>query len=1138
MFDEFVEHSAIPPSDQPFVSPSVARYDQVSYEGFEQSPFSDDDEQRPPGVVEPIETGYISTQPTSSQPNPIFTLGHVQITLPSTLIHLRVASNILIMALHPFTLIIIDLARPTDLITIELPVSKPNKTSSNPSAGQITVENIWPDDEGRHLLVGCSNGEVWYLSNLPVVASNSSGPSGNAGTAGSGTGSTTTGWKKPKTPLKSLKSQRIISVAWSSNARSSSNNIAKDCLIGTQSGQIHYLSLQPSEDLFKSQERESAVVYSFSSGEKIEGVRWGLSKSRKKGWVVALCDGKGWIFEGALREQASSSSGKWAEDFLRGFKDSGPKEFPASQTFIKSLPTSSSFSSSLQLILAPPLTPTNLSNVQTLTWFSPNGVYTASLNPSLPLLTAPDLIPFPTTSGESAGIPIGFASTDFHWLFLWKDRIGAVSRLSGALVWEEGVFVKPGEKPIGLASDLNSKTNWLYTTGSIFEVVVEAEDRDVWKIKLQQSDFESGLKFATTPAQKNVILSAQADSLFDQGRFHQAAAKYAACTKSFEEVVLKFVDAEERDALRYYLGSVLDGLKKSDLTQRLMLATWLVEMYLSKCNTLEDVVAAEIASQDPESLKLEKTIVEDELKQFLLDYQEAFDRKTTYDLFLSHGRTDLYIHFATIVRDYARVVEYWILEEEWVKAIEMLNRQNSPELYYRFSAVLMHNAPKETVDSWLRQSSLDPQRLIPALLQQQHRRRDPMSTNHAIRYLHHVIFNNGNVDPTVHNLLVTFHCSDANTDDGPLLRFLSTCPDDPVTERPYYDLDYALRLCMAHSRIQPCVLIYSKMGLYESSVDLALEKGDLELAKVNADKVLEDDVLRKKLWLKIAKYVVQDKQDINAAMRFLESTDLLKIEDVLPFFPDFVVIDEFKDEICSALESCGARVQALKMEMDEVTQSAELIKRDISNLQHRSLTVEPDETCSYCQLLLVTRPFYVFPCRHTFHADCLIKQIKEYAPASTLRRIVHLQSSLVKSSASPSAELTSSSNTLSFNPGGARTLLSSAYAGSSLTALNPFAGAGDKLRELIVPDALAFAMGGSGNENGASGSRKTQGGGGKGRKDGENGPLGSGKGRQEKIKEELDELLAGSCVLCDAAVVQVDAPFVAEGEKEEHAWAL
>jgi hypothetical protein len=171
----------------------------------------------------------------------------------------------------------------------------------------------------------------------------------------------------------------------------------------------------------------------------------------------------------------------------------------------------------------------------------------------------------------------------------------------------------------------------------------------------------------------------------------------------------------------------------------------------------------------------------------------------------------------------------------------------------------MRHRPKETVNSWLRQPSLSPKRLIPALLQH-----PKGQTREAIRYLSHVVFNLQSTDTTIHNLLLTFYATDQSkgNDDSALLQFLSTVPDDPVTERPYYDLDYALRLCKLNGRIQPCVHIYSKMGLYESSVDLALEKGDLELAKINADKPEDDEALRRKLWLKIAKYVVQEKKDI------------------------------------------------------------------------------------------------------------------------------------------------------------------------------------------------------------------------------------------------------------------------------------
>lgn len=229
------------------------------------------------------------------------------------------------------------------------------------------------------------------------------------------------------------------------------------------------------------------------------------------------------------------------------------------------------------------------------------------------------------------------------------------------------------------------------------------------------------------------------------------------------------------------------------------------------------------------------------------------------------------------------------MEEQWSKAIEVISSQSDLELYYRFASVLMRSTPKETVDSWLRQPFLDPRRLVPALLQLQHTPRDPLSPNQAIRYLNYVIFEQHNTSPTIHNLLITFYVSPSSSvctspaslasptspkpsttqlpeDDGPLLRFLSNAPCDPTTNKPYYDLDYALRICKLAGRTHPCVHIYAKMGLYENSVDLALEKGDLELAKINADRVPEeeDQVLRKKLWLKIAKYVVQDKKDIKA----------------------------------------------------------------------------------------------------------------------------------------------------------------------------------------------------------------------------------------------------------------------------------
>lgn len=68
----------------------------------------------------------------------------------------------------------------------------------------------------------------------------------------------------------------------------------------------------------------------------------------------------------------------------------------------------------------------------------------------------------------------------------------------------------------------------------------------------------------------------------------------------------------------------------------------------------------------------------------------------------------------------------------------------------------------------------------------------------------------------------------------------------------------------------------------------------MDLAKSCADLPEDDEELRKKLWLKIARHVVQEEKDVKKAMNCLSSCNLLKIEDILPFFPDFVTIDHFK----------------------------------------------------------------------------------------------------------------------------------------------------------------------------------------------------------------------------------------------------
>uniref|UniRef100_A0A0W0FGN9 Uncharacterized protein n=1 Tax=Moniliophthora roreri TaxID=221103 RepID=A0A0W0FGN9_MONRR len=1082
MFDDYVEHAASSPAGALAHPTSLP---ELQYQGFES---------QPDNFVEEA-FAQESLDPSVSQV-PIFDLGQVQCTINAPLVSLVVCSDMLVMGLASNMIILIELSHATQVVQIQIP-RKPGT--------EMTLYKLFMDPSGRHIIITSLQGENWYLYRT---------------------------WKKPR-QLKTFK-MVIESVAWNKTALLSSSQptSTREILIGGRNGTIYEAVLNAEEDFFKSQERYLQPVLNLPEKQPITGIKYDFfpPSDARKILVVVTTSSRIYQYTG-IPDRRSDDAGRI---FTGLFANAQPK--------ILELPGTNQHT---ELHYYTPNADQALSLPRSLAWMTGPGIYHGNLNfesTSDDLIDSADVLPYP---GESAEFPVSIALTEFHYVILYKDRIVGVCSLDDSLAYEEPLPLKRDEVVRGITADPLRKTYWVYTDQSIFELLVGNEDRDVWKIYLSQKQFEVALRYSKTASQRNHVLSAQAQNLFDEGKYFPAAQAFSQTSVSFEEVVLKFIDVGERDALRSYLISRLERTKKTDLTQRMMLTTWLVEFYLSKCNELDDIVASESVSQDIENVVTERTILEDDLRHFFETYKKNLDPKTVYELIQGHGRTDMYLHYATVIGDFERVIEHWIMEEEWTKAIDVLNRQPDLELYYRFAAVLLRQSPKEMVDSWSKLPSLDPLRLIPALLQLQHAPRDPLSPNQAIRYLNHVVFEQHNTSTTIHNLLITFYVSPSSSlssstvaDDGPLLRFLSAAPSDPITNKPYYDLDYALRLCKQNGRTQPCVHIYSKMGLYENSVDLALEKGDLELAKINADKPEDDQPLRKKLWLKIARYVVQDKKDIKTAMRFLDDTDLLKIEDILPFFPDFVVIDDFKEEIAHALEGYSSHIDSLKSEMDEATRTAESIQKDIAALRNRFVTIDAGETCSSCSHLLLTRQFYVFPCRHNFHADCLIGLAKEYLPAHSLRRILTLQTELMKGNPGPlsAGKITSPVSSLpqGRQPQSQRTLLS-----SNFTALtNPLhngtkaanvlgrniLSAGDRLRDLIIPDALAAVVSAPvGWIPGIGAGRR--------------GGVETDNGQKEKLRAELDDVLAGSCPLCESVVVGLDRPFVKEGEVDT-TWAL
>jgi tetratricopeptide (TPR) repeat protein len=583
--------------------------------------------------------------------------------------------------------------------------------------------------------------------------------------------------------------------------------------------------------------------------------------------------------------------------------------------------------------------------------------------------------------------------TQWHIVHLVGRRVIAINRLDDRVVYDQ-VVLDPGQEALGLYADQQKNTFWLFTTQEIFEIVVTEEDRDVWKVMLKTEHFDAALRYARGSAQKDAVATASGDYLVSKGSFIEAAGVYGKSSKPFEQVALIFVDNDQQDALRKYLLTKIGTYKKSSIMQRIMIASWLVEIFMSKLNSLDDTIItkAELSETlNPEQTKNQLETIRTEFQEFVKKYKSDLDRKTTYDIISSHGREEELLFFASAVNDFNYVLGYWMQRERWKEVLDVLKKQTDPEIFYRYSSGLITHVATDLVDILMRQSALRPRNLIPALLNYDRNFQGPLSQNQAIRYLLHVINQLNSTDAAVHNTLISIYASHPSKDEKALLAYLESQGDEPS-----FDSDFALRLCIQHSRVQSCVHIYSTMGQYLQAVELALEHSEIDLASLVADRPLSNPALRKKLWLAVAKKVISQSNGIKTAIEFLKRCDLLKIEDLIPFFPDFVVIDDFKEEICAALEDYSRNIDALKKEMDESAQTATNIKIDIAALDHRYAIVEPGEKCYVCGLPLLSRQFFVFPCQHAFHSDCLGRKVMEQVGLGKGKRIRELQGQISK----------------------------------------------------------------------------------------------------------------------------------------------
>jgi hypothetical protein len=839
-----------------------------------------------------------------------------------------------------------------------------------------TIKNLFLDPTASHLIITTSLAENFYLHS------------------------------QSKTPkhLSRLKGVSITSVAWNPSQPTAST---REILIGSADGNVYESFIEPQPEFYRREEKYVKNVFKAKDGPVV-GI-----------WVDTIIKGSIRRILLATPTRLMHWAGKSAAVAHEGSGSMFSKLFDGETPTVHEISTQSNVPSTLAISPEPQDEETSSDEPvdRAFAWLSAEGIFhgkllesseSATLGEQLfaesKLLKRSQIPPTMSPGGRPKVSQEPAASvilSRWHIIQLIEGRIVATNRLDDTIVLDQQVL-EPGHSLLGLFADSKKDTFWLVSAEELFEIRAEEETRDIWKILLKAQQFDAASQFAKTAEQKDAVATASGDYLVSRKHFMEAASVYGRSTKPFEQVALTFIDNGESDALRKYLLTKLSTLTKAAIMQRIMVATWLVELYMSKLNILDDTITtkAELAEgMNTADSKDQLTTVRQEFQDFVTKYKADLDVKTSYEVISSHGREEELLYFAGVVNDYNYVLSYWIQRERWDKCLEVLKKQTNPDIFYKYGSVLMANVPGELVDILMRQTNIDPQRLIPALLNYNKIvsiQSPPPQPNQAIRYLNFVINTLGSTDPSIHNTLISILASSPSPEEGALLAYLK---GQSYLSEPLYDADFALRLCIQHNRVQSCVHIYTSMSQYAHAVDLALKHNAVDLASQVADQTTDDAALRKKLWLKIAKVVIANSPgNVKTAINFLNRCELLRIEDLIPFFPDFVIIDDFKEEICTALEEYSRSIDGLKREMDEAALTAGNIKAEIKALDQRYAIVEPGERCWICRLPLLVKQFFVFPCQHAFHSECLGTRVIELAGPAKARKIRDLQAEVQKSS--------------------------------------------------------------------------------------------------------------------------------------------
>lgn len=492
-------------------------------------------------------------------------------------------------------------------------------------------------------------------------------------------------------------------------------------------------------------------------------------------------------------------------------------------------------------------------------------------------------------------------------------------------------------------------------------------------------------------------------------------------------------DANETlNALQEYLMRTLNTIKSggaprgnsndkdSQRTVKILLSSWIVFNFMKQLNDADQLTKSNLVNGHS-SVESRRQLQQD-FETFLTDNRDCLDDKTVYQIISSQNRKSDLLFFAQLINDYEYIISYWIKQENWYEALRVLLQFHDSTTVYKYSTILLVNSPEATVNTWMKIPNVNPTNLLQAILTYFTNYQKTVSLasgninpntpnvststtlkNYGLLYLIWYIETNSTkhkipniIYNTVLYMMITDPVSNSITTTTTTTPPTTTIIEFLETYHQHCDLDFILRLSLRYRRHDVSIHLLTRLKLYEDAINLAVENDMTEDAKYvirqigrdSSDALISgnnsgnsnsnDTRLKRRLWLKVSRYLLaRDGVDVREVTRriFVESDGLIGVKDLLPLFSEITTVGDIKDELIKDLESHGERMSKVAVDIQSSINLKKKIRVDIEKFGERYRELEPGVSCSHCYKFLQDRKFFVFPCDHCYHKNCLVELI-------------------------------------------------------------------------------------------------------------------------------------------------------------------